>query len=228
MMPTNHKVTPTSIIVNSNPRNSSEATYLCRGAAADIWRVSSPASNSQRIRKELRIVDPMYCQEKTEAIATDFMVFNVRAYHDQVAAWSLINHRNVVRLFGPSDAWSFDVEYCENGCVRDYLKLYPNADKLSMMRDVLGGMKHLHTLASPIVHGSLNAGKLFVSRDGTTKIGEFGLAALCHPVAALVPSVNLAGLSRWLSPELIDFGDGDVAKPTKASDVWALGCTLFE
>ncbi|KAG8795266.1 hypothetical protein FRC12_016613 [Ceratobasidium sp. 428] len=89
-------------------------------------------------------------------------------------------------------------------------------------------MKHLHTLASPIVHGSLNAGKLFVSRDGTTKIGEFGLAALCHPVAALVPSVNLAGLSRWLSPELIDFGDGDVAKPTKASDVWALGCTLFE
>ncbi|KAG8795265.1 hypothetical protein FRC12_016612 [Ceratobasidium sp. 428] len=140
MMPTNHRVTPTSIIVNSNPRNSSEATYLCRGAAADIWRVSSPASNSQRIRKELRIVDPMYCQEKTEAIATDFMFHTdpwpsfVQAYHDQVAAWSLINHRNVVRLFGPSDAWSFDVEYCENGCVRDYLKLYPNADKLSMVR----------------------------------------------------------------------------------------------
>ncbi|KAG9093926.1 hypothetical protein FS749_013477 [Ceratobasidium sp. UAMH 11750] len=99
---------------------------------------------------------------------------------------------------------------------------------MAQIRDVLDGVNYLHTLSSPIIHGNLNAGKLFVSQDGTTKIGEFGLAALCHPIAALVPSVNLTGLSRWLSPELLDLDAEDIVEPTKESDVWALGCTLYE
>lgn len=71
-------------------------------------------------------------------------------------------------------------------------------------------------------------GKVFIDAQGRTKIGEFGLAALCYHIAPLVPSVTFTGFSRWMSPELFDLGpDGDV-RPTLASDVWALACTMYE
>ncbi|KAG9091033.1 hypothetical protein FS749_000117 [Ceratobasidium sp. UAMH 11750] len=211
-------------------QGSPEEIYLGRGAAADVWWVSG----SKRVRKVLRIVLKQVTHERTWAIVFDFKPHEdawqqfLEEYHDKMASWSRLNHRNVVRVFRPGDGWNLDIEFCENGSVRDYLKTHPEVDKISMVRDVLDGVNYLHTLPSPIIHGNLNAGKLFVSQDGTTKIGEFGLAALCHPIAALVPSVNLTGLSRWLSPELLDLDAEDTAKPTKASDVWALGCTLYE
>jgi serine/threonine protein kinase len=70
-------------------------------------------------------------------------------------------------------------------------------------------------------------GKLFVKHDGTVLVGEFGLAALCYTFAAFVPSISFTGLSRWLSPESLDAMD-ETEEQTLASDVWALGCMLFE
>lgn len=74
----------------------------------------------------------------------------------------------------------------------------------------------------------LTEGKLFIDAKGTTKIGEFGLAALCDPFSSFVPSVSLSGLVRWLSPELLDMDLDSEVKPTTASDIWALGCVFLE
>ena len=62
----------------------------------------------------------------------------------------------------------------------------------------------------------------------TAKIGEFGLAALCDPFSTLVPSISFIGHSRWMSPELINLDVGEPFVPTVASDIWAIGCTLYE
>ena len=70
-------------------------------------------------------------------------------------------------------------------------------------------------------------GKIFVDASGITKIGEFGLAALCSKFAGSLPGVSMEGLSRWMSPELLDPHQEDVAA-TVMSDIWALGCTVFE
>ncbi|KAG8794969.1 hypothetical protein FRC12_019540 [Ceratobasidium sp. 428] len=70
-------------------------------------------------------------------------------------------------------------------------------------------------------------GKLFVNREGRTMVGEFGLAALCCPFAAYAPSISFDGITRWFSPELLKRG-ASAPQPTLASDVWALGCTLYE
>jgi serine/threonine protein kinase len=61
-------------------------------------------------------------------------------------------------------------------------------------------------------------------------LGEFGLAALCYPIAPLVPSITFTGFSRWMSPELLDVDpdSDDVVVPTVSSDIWALACTIFE
>ncbi|KAG8771996.1 hypothetical protein FRC12_003302 [Ceratobasidium sp. 428] len=50
---------------------------------------------------------------------------------------------------------------------------------------------------------------------------------LAQEFATLVPTVSLAGISRWMSPELLNNEDNTIT-PTQASDIWALGCTLYE
>lgn len=80
-----------------------------------------------------------------------------------------------------------------------------------------------------MLNSTMSQGKLFVDAHGRTKIGEFGLTALCYPVAAVVPTIVFTGFSRWMSPELFNLNpDGTSEAPTLASDIWALGCTIFE
>lgn len=80
-----------------------------------------------------------------------------------------------------------------------------------------------------LVSSTIEQGKLFIDGHGRTKVGEFGLTALCSYVAPLVPSVIFAGLSRWMSPELFGLFDLDGSPlPTVASDIWALACTIVE
>ncbi|KAL6955424.1 Protein kinase of the Mitotic Exit Network [Sarracenia purpurea var. burkii] len=66
-------------------------------------------------------------------------------------------------------------------------------------------------------------------RLGIAKVGEFGLSQLASDFAMFAPAISVAGLSRWMSPELVDIASRDgKSRPTTASDIWALGCTLFE
>jgi serine/threonine protein kinase len=44
----------------------------------------------------------------------------------------------------------------------------------------------------------------------------------------LAPSISQVDLSRWMSPELVNPDTEEEPRPTTASDVWALACTLFE
>ncbi|KAG9103447.1 hypothetical protein FRC06_010753 [Ceratobasidium sp. 370] len=92
---------------------------------------------------------------------------------------------------------------------------------------MISGLRYLHSQTPPVVHGNINAGKIFIDAAGTAKIGEFGLAMSTMAFPDLVPSISHAGLVRWMSPELFS-PDGQAVKPTVKSDIWALGCTFLE
>ncbi|CAE6432800.1 unnamed protein product [Rhizoctonia solani] len=72
------------------------------------------------------------------------------------------------------------------------------------------------------------SGKIFIDESGHTKIGEFGLTALCYHAAPLLSTVVFTGFNRWMSPELFNFEPDSIPTPTLASDIWALACTIFE
>ncbi|KAG8718865.1 hypothetical protein FRC09_011982 [Ceratobasidium sp. 395] len=78
-------------------------------------------------------------------------------------------------------------------------------------------------------NGTARKDKIFVTADGTAKVGEFGLSLLTRDFALHAPSISQVGLSRWMSPELVDIDpDTGTIIQTTASDVWALACTLLE
>ncbi|KAG8715251.1 hypothetical protein FRC09_016784 [Ceratobasidium sp. 395] len=216
------------------PGDASITQYLARGAAADIWMVPLAEQVPKRVYKGLRInperltrhqLDSSVSSQSYEDLWTTF----AEEFSAVVKTWSSLDHRNVVRVFGSSDRMSLEVDYYVGGCVRDYLKAHSSTvNKVTMVSDVLAGMKYLHRHDPPIVHGGVNAGKLFVDHVGKVVVGEFGLTALCYPFAAYAPSISFDGLTRWFGPELLEDDTDQVPPPTLASDIWALGCTLYE
>ncbi|KAG9091958.1 hypothetical protein FS749_016120 [Ceratobasidium sp. UAMH 11750] len=198
--------------------------YLAHGAAADIWIVSS-AQRPKHIRKVIR-VNPERLRRNAPHGGSNSQPSNspwqdfIKEYDTRVAVWSALSHANIVRVFGTSGKLNLEVEYHGGGCARDYLKAHSSTvDKLAMILDVLAGVQYLHQHSPPIVHGNINAGKIFVDCHGKTAIGEFGLAALCSPFAAYAPSVSFTGLTRWFSPELLDNDVDYIPHPTLVSDI---------
>ncbi|KAF8594491.1 kinase-like protein [Ceratobasidium sp. AG-I] len=205
-------------------------TFIVHAAAADIWLVelaiTQTTSPVQYICKTLRVA-PESFQDRRGSYFLDNMQGNnvdriekdfIRDFHLKLAEWNSIQHNNIVQVYESSDKAGayLNVEFCIHGTARQ-------------ISDVLKGVEYLHTRTPPIIHGCLNMDKLFVSGDGTTRVGEFGLAAFTRSFALLAPSISYAGLSRWMSPELVNFDPEEGApRPTTASDVWALGCTLYE
>ncbi|QRV89341.1 Tyrosine kinase catalytic domain protein [Ceratobasidium sp. AG-Ba] len=149
----------------------------------------------------------------------------LQTYCAKLETWASLRHENVVRVFGFGEGLNLEVDYYENGCVRDYLTVHKAVNKSIMIRDIIAGVNYLHEHHPPIVHGSLNAGKMFVDRYGKTLVGEFSLSTLLHPLSEHVPDISFAGSSRWFSPELLE---NPTAQFTEKSDIWALGCTLYE
>uniref|UniRef100_A0A6S8IT67 guanylate cyclase n=1 Tax=Amphora coffeiformis TaxID=265554 RepID=A0A6S8IT67_9STRA len=109
------------------------------------------------------------------------------------------------------------MEFMENGSLRDLLsnKTFPLDPELTLplIRDVLQGIRFLHSAIPPIVHGDLKASNVLVDANFRAKIADFGLSARCTAV----------GTPYYMAPELLR------GSPiTTQSDVYSFGVLLWE
>ena len=84
---------------------------------------------------------------------------------------------------------------------------------------ICDAMKHMHDRR--IMHRDLKPANIFLTLDGTVKVGDLGLSRELseHTVQAH----SKVGTPLYMSPEVLR-GDGYDFK----SDVWSLGCLLYE
>ncbi len=102
----------------------------------------------------------------------------------------------------------------------------PTQVVLSIMDQVLGVLIAAH--AKQIVHRDLKPANLFILRDGTVKVLDFGIARMRDVLAgapgALTQTGALLGTPAFLPPEQAGGRTNDVDGQT---DLWALGATMF-
>jgi serine/threonine protein kinase len=82
------------------------------------------------------------------------------------------------------------------------------------------GLDALHVRG--ILHRDVKPSNVLLDRDGTAALSDFGLARTAESTR-LTEEGQVVGTPHYLAPELIDGGDA-----TRASDVYALGCVLYE
>ena len=136
-----------------------------------------------------------------------------------------LSHRNVVTVFDvveEHDAIWLVMEHVPSRSLSDIIKqdgpLDP-AEVADIGAQVADGLAAAHAVGT--MHRDVKPGNVLIREDGVAKISDFGIARTTGD-PALTQSGFLTGTPSYFSPEL-----ARGAAPSPASDVWALGATLY-
>ncbi|XP_037799318.1 serine/threonine-protein kinase Nek8-like [Penaeus monodon] len=95
----------------------------------------------------------------------------------------------------------------------------PEEDVLNLFCQLVLGMLHIHE--SKILHRDIKSNNILLDRSHrVVKIGDFGISKI---LSSKSKAHTVVGTPCYLSPELCQ------EKPyNQKSDIWALGCVLYE
>ena len=117
------------------------------------------------------------------------------------------------------------MEYCDNGDLSQFIDKKKESKELlkenliwTIFLKITIGLATLHK--SKILHRDLKTLNIFLTKELDIKIGDFGVAKILTQTGF---AKTIIGTPYYLSPELCD------EQPyNDKSDVWALGCILYE
>jgi serine/threonine-protein kinase len=92
---------------------------------------------------------------------------------------------------------------------------------LRVAADVAAGLGALHR--RKLVHRDVKPANILLAEDGTALLTDFGLAK-GEALTLLTAPGQVVGTPQYLAPELVDGS----AEASPASDVYALGCVVYE
>jgi serine/threonine protein kinase len=154
-----------------------------------------------------------------------------------------LNHPGIAAIYGIEEAESLRalvLEFIDGGTLADLLiaaaagRRLPTATALGLARQIAEALDAAHERG--IVHRDLKPSNIGMTRTGSTKLLDFGLAKpeAADPVSSSSLSVTavstiasstgaVLGTLPYMSPEQLRGQRVD-----KRSDIWAFGCVLFE
>jgi eukaryotic-like serine/threonine-protein kinase len=96
----------------------------------------------------------------------------------------------------------------------------PIEQAIKIIREVCKGLEHAH--AKGIIHRDIKPGNVWLSGDGTAKVGDFGLA-LAVDVSRLTGEGMMVGTYYYMPPEQALGGE-----VTPRADLYSVGAMLYE
>ncbi|KAA0165770.1 hypothetical protein FNF31_01747 [Cafeteria roenbergensis] len=115
-------------------------------------------------------------------------------------------------------------EFCDRGDLTSQIQQrkgshFPESEVLEILAQICLALSYIHS--RKVLHRDLKPQNVFVSRDGSIRLGDFGIARVLRHTFELAKTV--VGTPIYLAPEVVE------SKPYGArADVWSLGVVLYE
>lgn len=152
----------------------------------------------------------------------------VARFHREAELASGLDHPNIVRAIRSGESGGhhyFAMEYVEGENVGELLRregVIPEGEALRIVRDVALALEHAH--GSRLVHRDIKPDNIFLTPEGTAKLGDMGLAKVTDQEATrLTQSGMMVGTPHYISPEQVR-GAEDL---DTRCDIYSLGATLY-
>lgn len=180
----------------------------------------------------LKVINPGLMQNPT----------TVARFLQEVRAAARLHHPNIVTAYDAEtadDLYFLGMEYVEGKNLGDVVSErgpLPIAEACEYVRQAALGLQHAHECG--MVHRDIKPHNLMITREGTVKILDFGLARFSEPVdegngqSAIRHATSATGLTTqgtvmgtpdYVAPEQV----ADSRKADIRSDIYSLGCTLY-
>lgn len=188
---------------------------LGSGSFGRVYKVLRLADGRVYVMKQISL-ESMTPREQLDAI-------------NEVKIMAALNHPNVVRYYDSfleGNQLQIIMEYCDAGDLQKFLKKSEKEDVLprediiwKFFLQICIALQYLHS--QRILHRDIKSANIFMTRGGIVKIGDLGVAKVLGTNTGFARTC--VGTPYYLSPELCE------DKPyNEKSDVWALGCVLYE
>ncbi|XP_034565573.1 serine/threonine-protein kinase Nek1 [Notolabrus celidotus] len=145
----------------------------------------------------------------------------------EVAVLANMSHPNIVQYkesFEEGGCLYIVMDYCEGGDLFKKINsqkgvLFTEEQISNWFVQICLALKHVHD--RKILHRDIKSQNIFLTKDGTVQLGDFGIARVLNSTVELARTC--IGTPYYLSPEICE------NKPyNNKSDIWALGCVLYE
>ena len=190
------------------------AKRIGRGNYGTVYKVVHRATNK------------VYCLKQIvmEAYSDD-----ERALAEQeVEVLRTLDHPGIVRYyehFVADDSLCVVMAYCEGGDLARVIKqradrgdFFSEGEILDWFVQIVMALHHIHT--KRILHRDLKTQNIFISKN-LVKLGDFGIAKVME--GSMTAASTVIGTPYYMSPEVCQS-----QRYSYKSDVWALGCILYE
>ena len=147
-------------------------------------------------------------------------------FPDEARAAAALNHQNIVRIFDhgkDGDIVYIVLEYIEGSNLKEHInRMAPFDDEIciGVANQIAAGLSEAH--ASGIIHLDIKPQNILVTKNGTVKVTDFGIARVARDVTLKAGGGSM-GSVHYFSPEQARGGYID-----HKSDIYSLGIVLFE
>ena len=185
-----------------------------RGGMADVYLAKDLILDGEEVA--VKVLRTNY---QTDQIA-------IQRFQREAKAMAELDHPNIVRIsdIGEEDGQQYlAMEYVDGVDLKRYIKEnapLSNQDAVRIMGQILLAMRMAHTRG--IVHRDLKPQNVLLTKDGTAKVTDFGIA-VAFAETSLTQTNSMLGSVHYLSPE-----QARGSKATVQSDIYAMGIILFE
>jgi serine/threonine protein kinase len=137
-----------------------------------------------------------------------------------------VEHRHLVPVVEAGEdegVYYLAMQYVEGGSLDDRIEAtgpLPLRESVRIVAEVASGLDALHR--EGLVHRDVKPSNIMLDREGNAALTDFGLAR-GPAFTVLTKPGQVMGTLDYIAPELIS---GSAATP--ASDVYALGCVMYE
>lgn len=191
---------------------------LGEGAFAHVWRVRHRFLGRQAMK--------VFKSAGATTAELDAMLAEARLLSQQ-------SHPNIVQVFDANVIESadgplgfFTMTHVAGGTLDRYWKNFgaefmPVEQVVEIARQVCAGMQVAHRADPPIVHRDLKPQNILIGYGGSglhVRVSDFGLAGRVSKLSLLA---SVKGTPAYKAPESLETGD------STASDVWAIGATMY-
>ncbi len=149
-------------------------------------------------------------------------------FRREAEAVARLQHPNVVQIYqvGEQDGLPFfSLELAAGGSLADQLRGTPQPARpaAELAETLARAVQAAHERG--IVHRDLKPANVLLTREGTPKITDFGLAKCLDVEGSPSATGDIMGTPNYMAPEQ---AAGKVKQIGPAADVWALGAILYE
>jgi len=189
---------------------------LGKGKFSIVYMAKRLTDGSMCAVKKINIFDMMVPKQREKCLK-------------EVRLLQSLDHPNIVKLkdsFIDNNELLIIVEWAEKGDLKRLIRratsmnvTFKETEIWEYSRQLAGALDHMHQ--KRIMHRDLKPANIFVTINGSLKLGDLGLGRFFS--SQTLEAFSKVGTPLYMSPEVLRGAGYDMR-----SDVWSLGCVLYE